>query len=281
MIEKAKAAIKSLLIKDEFDFSKYPVTTRDVDVQDLNFHNLVFLVTPGRSGTKSLIDYLLRHSNFCAVHAPKPCLATMGSLLWQKKIDKKSAQWAYFFAREKLIYESFRRGAPFVDGDCKNLPLLPVLSEFFPHSKFVHVVRNPIDFVKSGLNRGYYVEKDPIFWGHLFSGNDKPVGSNFEEQVQLIAEFWEISNVIAEDVANKVGPSRFNTLKSESMFKKSEEIVDVFESLGFGNFNSVSNGSLEKLNQNKKSKYYDEDLIFKIVKDKCPSAKIYYPEIFC
>ncbi|TLF45505.1 sulfotransferase [Halomonas urmiana] len=274
-----KQKVARKLNGDEVDFSSYPVVHDKVDLGDMVSHDVVFLLTTGRSGTKTLIEYLKENSGYCAIHAPKPSLATLGSLLWKKKVSEDSAQWAYFSAREKYLYELCRRGVPLIDGDCKNLPLLPALSDFFPNSKFVHVVRNPLDFVISGLDRGYFVDKDPLLWGHLFLRDDESLALSFEEQVMLIADFWEIANRIAEITEEKVGGHRFLTLKSENMFKDSEEIAKTFSGLGYKSFKRIKNGPAPVLNRNLTSSSYDISLVKCIIKDRCPSAKRYYPEV--
>jgi len=275
-----KKYAKRFLYKGDFNFSRFPIIKGDADFSDLTSSDIIFLVTPGRSGTKSLIDYVRRNGSLCAVHAPKPCLATLGSLFWKDKVDRTAVQWSYFTARERYLYESYRRGIAFLDGDCKNLPLLPVLSEIYPSSKFVHVVRNPLAFVKSGLNRGYFVDKDPVFWGHLYFEKENRYAKNFDDQVKMIAEFWEISNKIASNLHEKLGAKRFVTLKSEDMFRNSGEIENAFNKIGFKLSEFPINKALPRLNKSKKPKVYDDRHILEIIEQNCPSAKLYYPEVF-
>lgn len=278
MINRFKKSINVFFEKESIDFIRNPVVNHEFNIEDLKAVDVTFLVTVGRSGTKSLIDYLRNNSQFFAVHSPQPCLATLGSLLWMSEVEQSSAQWAYFSTREFYLVESYKRGLLFVDGDCKNLPLLPALSSFFPNSKFVHVVRNPVKFIRSGLNRGYYLEKNPIFWGHLCSTSSDLWARDLEDQIRLIAEFWEIGNVIAEEIQEKVGKKRFVTLKSEDMFRNSKEVEKAFNAIGIDHFNITK--PLPKLNKNKREKYYDDDMILSIIKNSCPSARKYYPELF-
>lgn len=280
MINRVKELVRAYLIKESFDYHKFPIVHKKFKVDDLKSVDITFLVTVGRSGTKTLIDYLRKNSNLCALHAPKPCLATLGTLVWQREVDEISAQWSYFSAREKYLIESYQRNISFVDGDCKNLPLLPALSEFFPKSKFVHVVRDPVKFICSGLNRGYFLDKEPVFWGHLFSSKDSGIAEDIKGRIRLIAEFWEIGNVIAHNIREGIDKSRFVTLRSEDMFCDSRELEKAFSIIGFEEFSTVKSNALPKLNGNKIEKIYDYDLIVNAVKEYCPSAKIYYPNLF-
>lgn len=276
-----KKIVKFFSKNDGIEFyNSIPIKNSFIEFSDLKSNEIIFLVSPGRSGTKTLIQYLRKNSDLCAIHAPTPWLATVGSFFWKGEISEESAGWAYYSSRENYLKIACRRGLTFVDGDCKNLPLLPVLADFFPKSKFVHVVRNPLKFVCSGLDRGYYEKKDPVLWGHLLCDSQVSKADSFKHQVELIADFWEISNNIASEVRRKVGKSRYVFLKSESMFIEGAEIYEAFNDLGVGNFSKSQRGPLSVSNSNNLKNKYDEDFIVNIIRARCPSAKIYYPEIF-
>lgn len=276
-----KALKKTVSNKDEKNLYRFcPIVNSAGEFSDLKDQEIVFLITPGRSGTKTLIQYLQRNSDLFAIHAPTPWLATVGSLFWKNEVGVEGAKWAYYSSRESYLQMAYEMGLTFVDGDCKNLPLLPALADFFPNSKFVHVLRNPVKFVCSGLDRGYYTEKDAILWGHLLNDPQVFKANSFKQQVELISDFWESSNKIAEDIKNKVGSSRYVLLKSESMFSDGAQIYKTFDYLGIGKFNKVEKGNLSVMNNNKKRSVYNKDYIIDVLSSRCPSAKIYYPEIF-
>ncbi|OOE73671.1 hypothetical protein [Salinivibrio sp. ML290] len=279
MINRIKRSIKEFLRGDIPRTDHKPIVNKTFGVSDLKSIDIIFLVTVGRSGTKSFIDYLQKYSELNAYHAPKPCLATLGSLIWDSEVDEKCAQWCYFSAREKYLIDSYKKNIPFVDGDCKNLPLLPSLSEFFPRSKFLHITRNPVSFIVSGLNRGYFKNKDPVFWGHLKLNNRHSWALNFEEQVEMIADFWEIGNTLAKETRDLVGEERFITLRAEDFLSDSRYIDDALSVMGIDIANKNS-GVLPRLNKNKKSQQFDREFIMDKVKERCPSAKNLYPELF-
>lgn len=279
MINRLRRSVKEFFREDFNHIASKPVINDEFNIDDLRSLDVIFLLTVGRSGTKSLIDYLNRNSELYAVHAPTPSLATLGSLVWRSEVDESCAQWAYFSSREKYLIDSYKRGISFVDGDCKNLPLLPTLANFFPNSKFVHVVREPSKFIMSGLNRGYYTEKNPVFWGHLCPKDRDIWARDFRDQVTLIAKFWEEGNSLARKVKDITGESRFVTLRAEDFFQNSGLINEAFYKIGCENFGK-DDAPLPKLNKNKKTEDFDSDLINEVVKEYCSSAQKIYPQLF-
>lgn len=238
----------------------------------------LFLITPGRSGTKSLVDFCKRNTPFYSVHAPTPWLASIGFAYHQGAITPDAARYAFYSAREKYLKDSYERNLVFFDGDCKNLPVSLEIARLLPNSKFLHLVRNPRSFIKSGLARGYYKEKPCEMWGHLLPNQTcektRPVS-----QIEKIAYFWNEANNIAEYVKAELGASRVLTLRAEDMFDDSSVARDALNALGFGNYlvGDESQG-LKKLNAQKggipSSKETLEE-IERAIEDFCSTRSIY------
>lgn len=203
----------------------------------------VFLITPGRSGTKALIEYCRKNSSMYSVHAPLPWLASTGYAYHQGRLSADAAFAAFFAARESYLKSAFERDLVFFDGDCKNLPLAPVIAERMPNAKFLHVVRHPKSFIKSGLARGYYANKFPEMWGHLSAP------TALSGQIQNIAFFWNEANVIAEKMKADLGPERVQTIVADEMFSEQRIIISSFDAIGLSRvFHSKATGPLGKLN---------------------------------
>ena len=248
-------------------------------VEDIVDQDIVFLVTPGRSGTKTLIEYLKENSDLCAVHAATPWLASVGFKLWQGEISSDAAFWSYYACRERYLKFCYERDMVFVDGDCKNLPLLPALANFLPRSRFVHIYRDPVNFIISGLNRGYYQDKPPELWGHLYGDKKVVEASGFNERARLIADFWECSNRIASDIAGLVGSDRFASIKSEEMFMDHREIDKAFSGFGLGQFGQMDARALAVKNRNRLNRGdYDIDYLKSLVTERCESARVLYDD---
>lgn len=239
----------------------------------------VFLITPGRSGTKSLVKWCAKHTEMLCYHAPKPWLATIGYLYHQKLISSDAARYAFYVSREKYLKQAFEYNKVLLDGDCKNLPLLMDISALMPNSSFIHLVRDPESFVKSGISRGYYKEVPSQIWGHLEERVDTGT-INFERQVEKIAWFWNEANKIAESVKAEVGSNRVVTIVSNQMFRRSMIIAEALDVLGLQReIRLSSNVKLEKSNSQRKLLRFsvkELDIISSIVNATCDTRNLYF-----
>ena len=162
----------------------------------------VQILSPGRSGTRWLANVLLDCSNSALIcHASPRTLAEPGYLFNQGLISDSEALGAYRYSRSfYLKYTSVLKKC-FFDLDCKNTPLAPVIAANYENCKFVILIRDPIDFIKSGINRGYFRSKDPQAWGHL---EEFPVDfvqeSSDEWQVFKIASFWRSIALLSQEM---------------------------------------------------------------------------------
>lgn len=251
-----------------------PRTYRDV----LNMDSL-FTISPGRSGTKALTDFLARYTDLYCEHAPKPWLATAGYLYHQGRVDRQFVTGAFYTSREPYFLKALRAGRVFFDGDCKNLPIVEVIADLLPRSKFIHLVRSPSRFIASGLSRGYFGVLPAELWGHLEP--DVRPALSLRERVQKIACFWEASNLIAERLKHEVGEARVRTIVAEEFFRQPEALLDEVNAL----FPSVVVRSarhyrIRKLNQ-QRSDHLERcaiSIIEEAVEEFCPSRRLYFFE---
>jgi hypothetical protein len=80
-------------------------TTGDVPscIDDLTLQECLFVISPGRSGTKALIDFCERYTDMYCVHAPKPWLATVGYLYHQGAVGSEAARYSFYTSREEYL----------------------------------------------------------------------------------------------------------------------------------------------------------------------------------
>jgi hypothetical protein len=237
----------------------------------------IFLITPGRSGTKTLINYCQARTKLYCVHSPQPWLATIGYLAYKKNITPEAIKYSFYTAREKYLKRVYERGIWFLDGDCKNLPIIEEIGELMPNSLFLHVVRSPDMFIKSGLNRGYYSTKEPELWGHLESNlaQDKKCSD-----IHKIAYLWNSANIIAENAKKKFGERRVQTIIAEDMFSDPTVVDNALIKMGLTH--EINKGvlpTIKILNAQIKKVNISNDMndhIRKVVDSVCTTYKLYY-----
>ena len=112
------------------------------------------IVSTGRTGTKYFSSIFSKQGTCLAEHEPKPIGNDIGvqflegglseeELISFLKENRKS-QMRTCFNENKALYLESNGGLIF---------FLPILNAVFPNLRVAHIIRNPIDFVRSGCSR--------------------------------------------------------------------------------------------------------------------------------
>jgi len=260
---------------------RHPSVRSAQSIDDLQQLQIVFLITPGRSGTLSLVEYCSQTTSMYCEHAATPWLASVGYRFHRGRLSAEAAQWSYYACREKYLQTAYETGRSFLDGDCKNLPLLPALANFFPNARFLHIVRKPEKFVMSAYRRGYYQRLPAELWGHLEPESESDINAPVTA-IEKAAFFWNEANTIAEKMKSDLSENRIRTLVSEHFFNKPELILDALGDLGISCEIKTNQAPIEHLNKQVKNpvdRRERESDISKAVEKFCPTQALYYPDL--
>jgi hypothetical protein len=115
----------------------------------------VFVVSTGRSGSQMIAQVLGQHPMICALHEPRPLLNTLAYAKWRGLKDDNKIRANLQTSRADLIQQVKTNHFLYVESSHFLSHLIPELYELFG-GKFVHLHRNGVDFVKSGLRRTWY-----------------------------------------------------------------------------------------------------------------------------
>lgn len=213
------------------------------------------IISPGRSGTRWLANVLLESTKSFVIHATPKTLAEPGFLYHQGKISADEILGAYRQSRSFHLgmAKSFNR--PLFDLDCKNTPITKVLARNFPALRFIIQIRDPIAFVKSGLNRGYFSSKDPQAWGHLTAAHSTT--NNYKTETERaaykIADFWRLTVDIASNTY-KDHPERVFFLDASKLFIDPITVDSLLNELQIPHLKTTTLRSFKrKVNKNKYS----------------------------
>lgn len=131
------------------------------DYSDFEF---TFIVSTGRTGTKFLASLLNGLDRTYALHEPVPNMLKLGNDFLRGKVSNKDAKRIIlnnrnlYFKRAQL--EKITR---FIESNNRYYSLIPILRDLFPNSKFIHVVRDGRDVVRSGMSRNFYTSTDKAY----------------------------------------------------------------------------------------------------------------------
>jgi hypothetical protein len=121
-------------------------------------HPCVFVLSTGRVGSMTLAALLANNSNMVAHHEPRPSLFSMSRAYYQFGDKIPDDFWPYLWQvlREDLLNAALLEGRGYVETSPQGTFLAPVIATMVPQVRFIHLVRNPFDVVRSGVSRQWY-----------------------------------------------------------------------------------------------------------------------------
>lgn len=195
-----------------------------------------FVLSTGRCGTGLLTKLLKKNKRILVKHQPAPELVYASSILHSmqkediKNID--SFKLAVLAARFELVRDAYYRNRYLVETNNRITFFTPTLSTIFKKSKFIHLVRHPGDFVRSGLRRGYY-SPELIDHQRLFPvlGSDAYIKWDQMTRIEKIAWQWNEVQLSANKLKGNINSSRFLTITSEELYTNPTTIETIYNFL--------------------------------------------------
>jgi neutral ceramidase len=123
-----------------------------------------FVLSTGRSGTQTLAHLLEEATNAKVWHHPEPNLIHETKLSYWDEINNHSTFWQ---GRGEIIAQAWEQGLIHGETDHNMTPFAHTIADDIPNSKFLVLIRDPREFVRSGMRRGYYVAGGPWDEGRL------------------------------------------------------------------------------------------------------------------
>ena len=213
----------------------------------------VFVLTTGRSGSKFIANIFkeLYKDEIDAYHEPYPVLENFPNYFYnnQNKIEELSS--IFKTARMELILKSFiAEKLYFESNQCLNF-LAHAIIRVFPNAKFVHLIRNPIDFTISAIKKGWYVNDSIWEDGRIKHKNSDKWNSM--TQLEKLAWYWSENNRHIEDFKSILKPEQIFTIKFEDLISDEESLAELVNFSGIPyrsiNINDLKNIQKKKINE--------------------------------
>jgi hypothetical protein len=116
----------------------------------------VWVLSTGRTGTNTMTELLKLSPYIDAFHEPAPELFQFSYDYFMQQIDRREARRSLIYLRDELLFRSVRDGFVFVETNNRLAYISDLLLKLYPASKFIHIYRNPYNFIRSGMRRNYY-----------------------------------------------------------------------------------------------------------------------------
>ncbi len=193
-----------------------------------------FVMSAGRCGTMTLAHLLNTAGNAHVWHHPQPDPLKESLLAYWGEIDKRRAFWK---ARYSIIHKTWSEGLIHGETDLLMTPFCDMLPNEIPDAKFIILVRDPRDFVRSGMRRNYY-------YGHPWDpGRLRPQNNTegFEQWKKLdqfgkICWLWNKTYENINQMLSRIGNDRVITVRFEDLVAGIDETKRIFDFMGLEGF---------------------------------------------
>jgi hypothetical protein len=236
----------------------------------------VFVLSTGRCGTSFLTHLLSNEKNVNAVHEPHPEFFYHTILAYQQnKSNSEKISAVFDVARYEMIRNSFVMDEKYIETNNRITFFAHQIASLFPNAKFIHLIRNPNSFIKSGLSRDWYSGHSLYDEGKISASTE--IWQNFS-QTEKIGWLWNETNSFIEDFKNTLSVEKIMTIKAEELFRDLEVQRKIFRFCGIDVPSDVSlkRRTSKKINEGSKMTFNDEQKrIISEVAESFPLTKKY------
>lgn len=235
----------------------------------------VFVLSTGRNGTLLLTNILSKSKNAVVLHEPEPELSMASKIAFEKyQSDSSFVAGMFEGARYEYLRTAFLLDKKYIETNNRVTFFAHEIARLYPKAKFIHLVRNPASFIKSGIGRNWYSGKTLYDEARIVSA-DKGLWNSLN-QYEKISWLWNETNQFIEDFKNTVSETRIQFIKAEDLFKSVKTSLAV---LKFCGCDEISESVLAKIIAKKvnvgKNVKTDELLIKSAIEKYAPLSKKY------
>lgn len=178
----------------------------------------IFVLSTGRAGTQYLTNLFGELPGFHAEHEPQPELLYTSRWAYEHRSQSNLLEAAFLAARYELLRNAYLANQRYVETNNRLSFLAAGIAQCLPNAKFIHLVRHPEAFVRSGLQRRWYSNDHLTDEGRL----QVPHALQDAQAEEKIAWLWNETNTQIAAFGDAIGSKRFLELQSEQLFKEIE-----------------------------------------------------------
>lgn len=170
-----------------------------------NRYRPVFILSPGRSGSKFIAELLNLSPALSAFHEPRPALQYCANFAFLHRGETPLLAKMIEAARFELMLDTFIKGRTYVESNQCLTFFAPAIAGLFRGAKFVRLTRHPGDFVASAARKGWY--RNDTIWE---AGRPKPADEKRWEswsQTEKLAWLWDTTTASSRNSSPHWQPS--------------------------------------------------------------------------
>jgi hypothetical protein len=187
----------------------------------------VWVLSTGRTGTNTLTELLKLSPFIDAFHEPAPELFQFSHDYYSGNISGEEALRALQYLRDELVFRSSRDGFIYVETNNRVTYVADLLLELYPQSKFIFVHRNPYEFIRSGMRRGYYQHhmRDSARIQPLPDDACHGEWENWSE-IEKVAWNWSRVNAYCLEFVQELPDNQKMVFSAESFFSGDQSLIN-------------------------------------------------------
>ncbi len=186
----------------------------------------IFVLSTGRAGTQFISRLMASVDGLHCEHEAQPELLYTSRWAYEHYGQDDLLAAAFLAARYEHIRNAYFEKKRYLETNNRMSFIASGIAKSFPRAVFIHVMRHPKAFVKSGMLRAWYTGE------HLTdAGRIHPQNADNWLREEKIAWLWNETNQKILDFGKKIGPERFISFKSEALFSEPESVKRLFNFL--------------------------------------------------
>jgi hypothetical protein len=261
-IEKIRKKILDSSPRQLYHEVRLKFLNRKTDPASVDGYPVLFVLSTGRAGTETLNALFEFTGNILSYHEPAPTLYRLSRVAYENKDDPLAGnilRESFLTARQDLLNYSLQCHRGYVETSPQATFLARVIRSVIPQARFIHLVRDPRDVIRSGMRRKWYD-------GH---SNDetritpRPDSSyslkwNQYEPFQKNVWLWTETNRWIMEFTAQIPPDGVLTIRSEDVFSMDQKTLrSLYEFIGaeVPQFSKISRLLEKKMNAQKTGEF--------------------------
>ncbi|GEM_PF-1553052 len=213
------------------------ININDISEEIAEDIQMAFIISTGRTGTKSLAYLFNTLPNVISLHEPKPDFLRLGLDFATRRVSYNIAHAFFVKYRLPQIKKFSERYDVYIESNNRLFSLVPIISEVFKDKRFnlkiVHIVRDGRDVVRSGFSRDWYSIFDPFPRLRAVDFPDDPWRSSWKnfDRFEKICWLWQKKDSI---IYHDIGYFKNSiTVKFEDIFNPENEFEGLWRIVEF------------------------------------------------
>jgi hypothetical protein len=189
----------------------------------------IFVLSTGRVGTKTLAALAGLANRIVAFHEPTPILYGLSALYYcneKNNVNDRIFAEAFLTARRERIRYALSFNKSYVETSPQLTFLAPAIRIAVPQARFIHVVREPKAFIRSGMRRGWYVSHpmDNTRLKPIIDSNSFKLWHQWKP-FEKICWIWKETNLWIDQFLKSLPEEKKLFLHSEDIFNNKREVI--------------------------------------------------------